>query len=45
MPNLCVNCFILDKKGFVAKYVDHFAQLVDQLNSYQPMSDRLYYTM
>jgi hypothetical protein len=29
----------------VAEYIDQFAQLVDQLNSYQPMSDLLYYTM
>jgi hypothetical protein len=37
--------FHIRQKGSVVEYVDHFAQLVDQLNSYQPMSDPLYYTM
>jgi hypothetical protein len=37
--------FHIRQKGYVVEYVDHFAQLVDQLNSYQPMSDPLYYTM
>jgi hypothetical protein len=37
--------FHIKQLGSVAEYIDQFAQLVDQLNSYQPMSDPLYYTM
>jgi hypothetical protein len=37
--------FHIKQLGSVAEYIDQFAQLVDQLNCYQPMSDPLYYTM
>lgn len=36
--------FHIRQVGSVAEYVDQFAQLVDQLNSYQEMKDPLYYT-
>jgi hypothetical protein len=37
--------FHIKQQGSVVEYVDQFAQLVDQLNTYQTMSDPLYYTM
>lgn len=37
--------FQIKQTSTVREYVDRFAQLVDQLNAYQSVSDPLYYTM
>lgn len=37
--------FQLKQSGSVSEYIEHFAQLTDQLNAYQTVSDPLYYTM